>query len=158
MKTTMPTSELDPHFQSLDNAQALALANFSGVYFLCQGATVVYVGRAKNIARRLANHFDRKDFDSVMVMRVSEEMLSSVEMHWIQRLQPELNRHAGRPSLGDDHNGRIVVMMRLSPDLHKALRVAVRKKKARSANAYIEAALREKMIADGLIKPGLPLQ
>ena len=49
-------------------------------------------------------------------------------------------------------------MMRLAPDLYQALKTAVRKEKARSANAYIEAALREKMIADGLIKPEPPPQ
>ncbi len=44
-------------------------------------------------------------------------------------------------------------MFRLEPDLHKGLKTAVRKKKARSANAYVEAAVREKLIADGIIKP-----
>jgi hypothetical protein len=48
------TLEIDQRFQSLDNAQALHLADYPGVYFLCQGATVVYVGKARNIAHRVA--------------------------------------------------------------------------------------------------------
>jgi hypothetical protein len=147
------TLALDLQFQSLDNAQALHIATYPGVYFLCQGATVVYVGRAKNIARRLVSHFGRKDFNSVMVMRVPEESLAAIEMHWIQRLQPELNRHGGRPPKGEDYTPRIRTMFRLEPDLHKGLKIAVRKKKARSANAYVEAAVRTKLIADGIIQP-----
>jgi hypothetical protein len=33
-------------------------------------------------------------------MRVPEELLASVEMHWIRRLRPELNKKLGRPSSG----------------------------------------------------------
>jgi hypothetical protein len=68
------------------------------------------------------------------------------------------SRGRGRPPKSEDYEPRIRTMMRLAPDLYKALKTAVRKKKARSANAYIEAALREKMIADGLIKPPPPAQ
>jgi hypothetical protein len=116
----MPTSELDPHFQSLDNAQALGLANYSGVYFLCQGATVVYVGRAKNIARRLMGHLGHKDFDTVMAMRVPEERLASVELHWVRRLQPKLNRllypqrEGVRPGPGRPATGKVTVQLRMA--------------------------------------------
>ena len=68
------------------------------------------------------------------------------------------SRGRGRPPRGEDYEPRIRTMMRLAPDLYQALKTAVRKEKARSANAYIEAALREKMIADGLIKPEPPPQ
>lgn len=45
-------AEIEQRFQSLDNAQTLHLADYPGVYFLCKGATIVYVGKAKNIARQ----------------------------------------------------------------------------------------------------------
>jgi hypothetical protein len=43
-------------------------------------------------------------------------------------------------------------MMRLAPELHKGLKTAVRKKKARSANAYVEDSVRQKLITDGILK------
>jgi excinuclease UvrABC nuclease subunit len=91
------TPEIEERFRSLDNTQRLHIANYSGVYFLCKGATVVYVGKARNVARRLAQHIGLKDFDTVMVMKVSEELLASVEMHWIRNLCPELNARTGGP-------------------------------------------------------------
>jgi hypothetical protein len=49
------TLDLDPRFQSLDNAKALHVANYPGVYFLCKGTTVVYVGWLQRLRPKL-NH------------------------------------------------------------------------------------------------------
>ena len=148
----MSTSELDPHFQSLDNAQALALANYPGVYFLCKGATVVYVGKAKNIACRVAAHHAGKDFDTFMAMRVSEELLSAVEMRWIRLLKPKLNcryytvkvkGEPGRPKLG-----KKTVSIRLSEDV-----LALAKQAAAiggNLSAHIEQAIKDRLKKDGI--------
>jgi hypothetical protein len=37
--------EIEECFGSLENCQAVQLHSYSGVYFLCQGTKVVYVGK-----------------------------------------------------------------------------------------------------------------
>lgn len=59
----------------------------------------------------------------------------------------------GRPPKGADYEPKIRTMMRLAPELHKGLKTAVRRKRAKSANAYHEEALRQKLIQDGILKP-----
>ncbi len=46
------TPEIEERFRSLENCQSFQLANYSGVYFLCQGTTVVYVGKISKIEQR----------------------------------------------------------------------------------------------------------
>lgn len=154
MKATIPASELDPHFQSLDNAQALALANYSGVYFLCQGATVVYVGRSKNIARRLMGHLGHKDFDTVMVMSVPKERLASVELHWVRRLQPRLNKllypqqDGVRPGPGRPSAGKVRVLLKLKPETDKLL-YRLAGKEGITKSEFVERAIQERVARMG---------
>jgi Ribbon-helix-helix protein, copG family len=144
------TTEIAERFQSLDNAQALTLANYPGVYFLCQGATIVYVGRAKNIARRLMGHLGRRDFDGVMVMRVPKERLASVEMHWIRRLQPRLNKllypqnDGVRPGPGRPATGRLRVLLKLTPETDKLLHRAAGKEGI-TKSEFVERAIQERL-------------
>ena len=145
------TPELEERFQSLDNAQALALANYSGIYFLCQGATVVYVGRAKNIARRIAKHIGSKDFDTVMVMRVPEEQLASVEMHWIRRLRPQLNIHPSDHSKpGRRATGKITVALRFYQETKDLLEKAIIQTRSASLSEYVERAVLDRFKKDGI--------
>jgi hypothetical protein len=58
----------------------------------------------------------------------------------------------GRPPKGQDYIAKIRVTYRLPDELQKGIKTAVRRKKARSANAYVEVALREKLAADGILK------
>jgi len=114
----MIDAKIEDRFTSLENCQPLELANYSGIYFLCQGSMVVYVGKAKNIARRIIAHCGNKDFNTVMVLRVPEELLHSVEMHWIRRLRPSLNVGAGRKAPA---GRREPVTLRLAPKLRQHL-------------------------------------
>jgi len=60
--------EIEKQFSSLDNCQPFQQYNYSGIYFLCQGATVVYVGQSKNVGKRIRTHFKdpKKEFDTVL--------------------------------------------------------------------------------------------
>jgi hypothetical protein len=82
---------IEERFSSLAKCEPVHLANYPGVYFLCQGDTVIYVGQARNVVRRVADHFGKKDFHAVMVLRVPVELVHSVEAYWIRRLRPKLN-------------------------------------------------------------------
>jgi excinuclease UvrABC nuclease subunit len=84
--------DIEERFTTLDNCQHFPLANYSGVYFLRRDTTIVYVGKAKNLARRVIAHMSNKEFDTVLAMQVPEEMLHPVETHWIRQLRPVLNR------------------------------------------------------------------
>jgi hypothetical protein len=83
---------IDPRFTSLENCQLLQPPNYSGVYFLRRGEEIVYVGQSKNVAYRIAAHINKKFFDSILIMSVPLEALSSVETYWIGQLKPVLNR------------------------------------------------------------------
>jgi hypothetical protein len=49
----------------------------------------------KNVACRIAAHIGKKPFDSILIMPVPSEELSSVEIYWIKKLKPVLNRTLG---------------------------------------------------------------
>ena len=91
----MPEGTLNSRFTSLENCLPLQPHNISRVYFLRRGEEVVYVGQSKSVGRRVANHIDRKLFDSGLVLPVPVEELSSVEQYWIKKLKPVLNRTKG---------------------------------------------------------------
>ena len=62
----------------------------TGIYFLCKGQEVVYVGQSRNVLQRLYAHDRSKDFDSVLMMPIPEELLNEIEQHWIERIKPKL--------------------------------------------------------------------
>ena len=85
----------------------------------------------------------------MMVMRVPAELLDSVEMHWIQRLRPELNKlHPGRQS----SSPMIRVNYRFQPSTVKALQKVARKNKI-TQTEFVEQAVIEKIERSGIIKP-----
>jgi hypothetical protein len=98
---------IDPRFTSLDNCQSLQPPNYSGVYFLRYGERILYVGQSKNVARRIADHINKKFFDSILIMPVPLEALCSVETYWIRRLKPVLNRSIGELGQNGDEAPRL---------------------------------------------------
>lgn len=62
----------------------------TGVYFLCKGDEVVYVGQSINPAGRISTHNQdaEKNFDRVYLMPVPESELDDVEGSFIHHLQP----------------------------------------------------------------------
>lgn len=63
------------------------------IYFLLLGQEVVYVGKTKNLIRRLGDHSFRKEFDGFAYFPCSEEKLDELELQSIQALKPRYNRN-----------------------------------------------------------------
>lgn len=63
-----------------------------GVYFLWHGDEVVYVGKAVNLLRRIAQHLADKTFDHYSYIECALEDLDSIERRAIMALKPRLNR------------------------------------------------------------------
>ena len=137
------TFAVEQHFGPFENCHPLSVANYPGVYFLCCGTAIVYVGKTKNIAQRITQHVGIKNFDTVMVMRVPEELLRTIEMHWIHRLRPELNARISSTS------ERNTVSIRILPETKRMLDRAVVKTDT-SLGRYIEKALRAQFRKDGI--------
>lgn len=69
----------------------------TGIYFLGDGRSILYVGQSKNIKARVARHTADKDFTHVWCFGgVPEMFLDNVESHYIRLLVPPFN--AGPPS------------------------------------------------------------
>jgi hypothetical protein len=64
-----------------------------GIYFLCQGGEVVYVGQSITVAARVSSHASEgiKQFDSAWFVPCEEWRLGCVEAHWIEVLRPRYN-------------------------------------------------------------------
>lgn len=64
-----------------------------GIYFLCQGDVVVYVGQSKKIAARLLSHLSegRKQFDRALFIEVAPSDLDSLELQYMRDLTPFYN-------------------------------------------------------------------
>lgn len=65
----------------------------SGIYFLCEGDEVVYIGKAVNIANRIESHRSegKKKFDAAYFVVVPLDILDVTEMALIKRLRPKYN-------------------------------------------------------------------
>ena len=60
-----------------------------GVYFLCQGNEVVYVGQSKTPSIRIAAHQVDKKFNRVFLIPTND--LDKVELEYIKKLRPKYN-------------------------------------------------------------------
>lgn len=67
----------------------------SGVYFLCRGAEVVYVGQSTDVLGRVAQHRTYKDHDRAYYWPVPPGELDRVEGAFIRLLKPCLNGNVG---------------------------------------------------------------
>lgn len=65
-----------------------------GVYFLCLGNEVVYVGQSTNVMARFQTHCQerRNQFERIFFIRVPFCNLNEVERRFIESLQPKLNK------------------------------------------------------------------
>lgn len=66
--------------------------NGPAVYFLWLQGEIVYIGKAKSLISRLAEHFKTKVFDEVSHVVCDEKDLDRVEREAIIRYQPKLNK------------------------------------------------------------------
>ena len=67
------------------------VSNSTCVYFLFHKLELVYVGKTNNITARLAQHFERKDFDSVAFIDVPDLFVDEVELYYIRKFCPPYN-------------------------------------------------------------------
>lgn len=78
---------------------------FCGIYFLCEGNEIVYVGQSVNAGSRSTSHRDKK-FNSILILPVPEEKLNEVEAAFIGLLSPKYNKtfhRSGREILHNPH-------------------------------------------------------
>ena len=72
-----------------------------GIYFLCLGPDVVYVGRSRSPLQRSGEHLD-KPFDRVFMLPVKAQDIIRTEQAFIRVLKPSLNdRYQGHASQED---------------------------------------------------------
>jgi hypothetical protein len=69
---------------------ALPWTKASGVYFLLDGADIVYVGQAVNVYSRISQHTDKR-FDRYAFVPCQIDALDKLESLYIHCLRPKLN-------------------------------------------------------------------
>ncbi len=63
-----------------------------GIYFLCQGSDVVYVGKTTNFYSRMGSHVDGKfEFDNMRFLPAHAKNLDAMEREYIARFCPKYN-------------------------------------------------------------------
>jgi excinuclease UvrABC nuclease subunit len=63
----------------------------TGVYYLFDGAAVLYVGASRNVERRISQHRSRIDFCGFFVDQCKAEELSDHECAAIKEFNPPYN-------------------------------------------------------------------
>jgi len=89
---------------SIANLRQLNVSDFrSGIYFLCKGKDVVYVGKSTCVSQRVAGHHMKKekDFDinAVSFFPVPPCLLDETEREFIRLLKPRCNTTHNRENL-----------------------------------------------------------
>jgi hypothetical protein len=62
------------------------------IYFLCREERIVYIGQSVNLAQRISQHIQCKNFDRIFYFNVLAEDLNRIEAELIDFYDPELNR------------------------------------------------------------------
>ena len=93
-----------PHkIRGLAGHVANANFGFSGIYFLCRGDAVVYVGQSGNPGARIEQHTSDKEFDVAYVLPIPPPALNEVERAFIRIIQPKYNNAAVAPAKPTDN-------------------------------------------------------
>lgn len=102
-----PTSQAPQAISNLPHLQELAIHDVRpGIYFLCKGDEVVYVGQSLTPQSRVISHIRTKDFDSAFFMPVPASEMNEFEAAMILHLKPSQQ--------GRTRSGRLVVPVHLS--------------------------------------------
>lgn len=76
-----------------------------GIYFLISDGEIVYIGQTRNLASRLGNHVNSKDFSGYYILPVDDpKSLDDLERAYITEFKPRLNKirfWCGEPSSGE---------------------------------------------------------
>lgn len=74
-----------------------------GVYFLCSGLDILYVGQTRSLFKRLGDHLNDKSFDEVFVIHPTGDLRASmIESVFISALRPPLNTYVPKRSFSLD--------------------------------------------------------
>lgn len=63
-----------------------------GIYFLLDGAYIVYVGKSYDVHGRIKDHTKDKKFTNVMFFKCEEDALGDIEDNLIKELRPPYNK------------------------------------------------------------------
>lgn len=79
---------------------ALPVSVMCGIYFLICAGKIEYVGKSKDVLRRIARHRDMRtvDFDEFSIIPCGMADLDRLESEYILALQPTRNRALGNAS------------------------------------------------------------
>lgn len=78
---------------------AIAVGCPSGIYFLILRDEVMYVGKSKNVFRRIGRHLDEgKRFDSFNIVYAPEDKLADLERLYLNALVPPWNHTLEGPA------------------------------------------------------------
>lgn len=89
-------SSIVPSNEAIAALQAMP-RNGSGIYFLCHGEMVVYVGKTTNFFSRMSAHDGgQNDFDSVKFLSAPVGRLDALEREYIARFCPKYNKAHNR--------------------------------------------------------------
>jgi hypothetical protein len=114
-----PIDIVPPGLANIKELQKIPFSAFdspSGVYFLCKGAEIVYIGQAKSILHRLSSHKREKEFDSVYFISCHIDQLTPLETALIHFYRPILNKS----TLGEinDNDQNILTYLGVSNSEH----------------------------------------
>lgn len=75
------------------NKAPIAEARINGIYWLYKNDEIVYVGKSKNIIKRISEHFDKIDFNYFNYVKICEtKSLNNIEAYFIYKLKPKYNK------------------------------------------------------------------
>lgn len=99
----MPPEATSPIPKELVNTKGLTEIPMSlypsGVYFLCDGPLLVYIGQSVNPMARIAQHRKDKEFTHAFLLPIPESELDKIEGALIRKLNPKYNNAVcGAPS------------------------------------------------------------
>jgi hypothetical protein len=101
-----PTDDIPNELLLIRNLYKLPLEILNtppGVYFLCDGSEIVYVGQSVNVANRIADHLNEsvKYFDGVYFIPCHLSHLLHLESSMIRYFKPKYNQTCGTASIRD---------------------------------------------------------
>ncbi|MDE1545956.1 GIY-YIG nuclease family protein [Dechloromonas agitata] len=72
-------------------ANSRSLEKTCGVYFLVKEERIIYVGKSRDVYKRIGQHEKTKQFDRITVIECSERDVDRLELIYIEKFKPILN-------------------------------------------------------------------
>lgn len=90
----IPLKDRPEPLTHLKGLRRLPMIN-AGIYFLCLGGVIQYIGQSTNPYMRIRTHANGKSFDDVFFLPVPEDDLDRIESELIHAINPPLNGTLG---------------------------------------------------------------